>query len=209
MKRLLLLIASLTLIFTFTSCGDAPEDNNPYGNIDDTVRPDTSTTDKDVAKVDKDSTVGDDSDAATDDDMQNDSDETGDDDLLLDEDETTDEDESPDGGETSDYDYPPEGVVCDSSYSIKTAADIKAIEQCNTITGQLVVAYYPGTNLKGLERLRIIQGEFNIFENPNLVSLEGLENLEVIGPPTDMDLADGSYISDNPSLKSLSALQSL
>ena len=95
-------------------------------------------------------------------------------------------------------------IVCQGSFvidDIETAADLKALSGCNTVTGDLSIEYSPLTSLEGLECLAHVGGRLDIKLNESLTSLIGLEGMEYVGG----DLG----ISVNLSLTSLAGLHNL
>ena len=95
-------------------------------------------------------------------------------------------------------------IVCQGSFvidEIETAADLKTLSGCTTVTGDLSIEYSPLTSLEGLECLEHVEGRLDIKLNESLTRLIGLESLEYVGG----DLG----ISVNRSLTSLADLNSL
>jgi hypothetical protein len=95
-------------------------------------------------------------------------------------------------------------IVCEGSFvidDIDTAADLEALSDCTTVTGDLAIEYSPLTSLEKLECLAHVGGRLDIKLNESLTSLAGLESLESVGG----DLG----ISVNRSLTSLAGLHSL
>jgi len=94
--------------------------------------------------------------------------------------------------------------VCEGSFvidDIDTAADLKALSRCTSVTGDLSIIDSPLTSLKGLECLAHVGGRLVISINRSLKSLEGLNKLESIGGDLE--------ISYNFSLTSLAGLNNL
>jgi hypothetical protein len=95
-------------------------------------------------------------------------------------------------------------IVCEGSFvidDIDTAADLEALSDCTTVTGDLAIEYSPLTSLEKLECLAHVGGRLDIKLNESLTSLAGLESLESVGGRLD--------IEHNDSLTSLSGLENI
>ena len=94
--------------------------------------------------------------------------------------------------------------VCEGSFvidDINSAADLKTLSGCTSVTGDLSIIDTPLTSLKGLECLAHVGGRLSIENNELLTSLKSLQNITSIGG----DLT----ISHNLALTSLAGLNNL
>ncbi|MCP4135867.1 MAG: hypothetical protein GY754_33170 [bacterium] len=97
---------------------------------------------------------------------------------------------------------------------ISSADDIKALSSCTMVTGNLAIGGNPAsptefTSLNGLKNLSVIGGSLLISYNNKLANLDGLQNLSSIQCTYGIYAQYGVYIFENPSLESISGLNSL
>jgi hypothetical protein len=79
--------------------------------------------------------------------------------------------------------------VCEGSFvidDINSAADLKTLSGCTSVTGDLSIIDTPLTSLKGLECLAHVGGRLDITANRSLKSLEGLNRFESVGGDLEM-----------------------
>jgi len=86
------------------------------------------------------------------------------------------------------------------NYIIEDETDLNILKDYTHITGDLIITGSTLANLHGLENLTSVGGTLGIRENPNLTSLQGLNNLTSAG-------SIGIY--DNNNLSSLDGLNGL
>ena len=75
-------------------------------------------------------------------------------------------------------------LVCEGDFFIddsETAADLRALSGCSSVTGNLTVMHSSLTSLQGLECLTYVSGNLIIDDNDALTSLDGLASLESVG----------------------------
>jgi hypothetical protein len=78
---------------------------------------------------------------------------------------------------------------------VDDSTDLESVRTIRAITGSLSVTNFSGTELQSLGCLRTVDGDVNIYDNPNLATLSGLAQLGSIGL--------GLNVSRNPMLTSL------
>ncbi|MGD8437112.1 MAG: hypothetical protein PVJ70_05670, partial [Syntrophobacterales bacterium] len=72
-------------------------------------------------------------------------------------------------------------IVCQGSFvidEIDTAADLEALSDCTTVTGDLSIEYLSLTSLEALKCLAHVGGNLEIEHNESLTSLVGLESVQ-------------------------------
>ncbi len=74
-----------------------------------------------------------------------------------------------------------EDVVCGDPDVWLRQHQLEQLEGCDVYRGSITFADYPGEDLSAVPPLRVIEGTFNLFRNPNLKSAQGLETLEQVG----------------------------
>ncbi|NKB68682.1 MAG: hypothetical protein GKR89_16585 [Candidatus Latescibacteria bacterium] len=112
---------------------------------------------------------------------------------------------------------PPGPTVLNESFLIESRADIDRLSQRGgaafTIAGDLQISgQLP--SLEGLEGLTRVEGSLEIWFNPNLIWLKGLEGLESVGGKLggrakSAHVVEGLLIFENAALVSLAGLENL
>lgn len=116
------------------------------------------------------------------------------------------ENPNPENPENPQNPNPEEGCYYDALVTLTTQAEVDAFAMYNycKVRGIYIGNNGPAgsdiTSLVGLESLKIINGTIKIFNNPHLINLQGLNNLEV---------APALEILNNNALVSLEGLDSL
>jgi hypothetical protein len=69
----------------------------------------------------------------------------------------------------------------DQNHSVSRPEDLKDLENCTRFLGSLRFGDTGLSEVDGLENLHFIDGRLIFFRNSNLVSIDGLMNLETVG----------------------------
>jgi hypothetical protein len=94
---------------------------------------------------------------------------------------------------------PVQAQVCSGDVTLSSQADVNAFD-CTEVTGNLTVEGDDINDLSPISSLNSVSGFLDIFLNPTLTSLGGLENLTSVG---------GLSVANNELLESLSGLENL
>lgn len=83
---------------------------------------------------------------------------------------------------------PPEGacLVIDGTLEVQDVSSLAALATLVRVEGNLVLEDLEADTLEGLENLRVIGGSLRVFDNDELTSLDGLAGLREVGGDLDV-----------------------